>query len=206
MFLKDYDLFIFDWDGTLTTSKGLVRVSAYLKRRYNMDYINSHKQLYTMGSNRSIESKKGISRIYAAVYDFYSMFSMPSLKPHALDLLAELKRNKKKVAIFSDANRHRLYLETRRLGVLDHADMILSADSIKEFKPNPTGIAAILKNFRVKKGRCLYIGDMVVDIFTARFAGVDSCGVSDGVEPKELLKKVKPDYIVDSLESLRKRL
>ena len=45
---------------------------------------------------------------------------------------------------------------------------------------------------------------MAVDVYTARFAGIDSCAIADGVDPYGLLKSVKPDYMVRSIEELMK--
>ena len=87
----------------------------------------------------------------------------------------------------------------------DKVDWILSAESIKRFKPNPTGIVAIEKRLKVKAKDCVYVGDMAVDVYTARFAGVDSCAIANGVDPYNLLKRVKPTYLVRNIGALRSR-
>ncbi|MDE1823222.1 MAG: HAD-IA family hydrolase [Candidatus Micrarchaeota archaeon] len=206
MFLEKYDLFIFDWDGTLSTSSALVRVTRFLKRRYNVDYIRKHKDLYSISSMKDVKRKEGRAKLYSFIYDIYSRFSSAELKPGAMELLKALKKHRKKVAVFSDSNRHRLYIETRKTNAVKYIDFVLSADSIKSFKPDPAGIYTVIDNFDVSKKRCLYVGDMAVDIFTAKFAGIDSCAVCDGLDPKGLLEKVGPDYSVDSLGDLERRL
>lgn len=206
MFLEKYDLFIFDWDGTLSTSSALVKVTRFLKRRYNIGYIKNHKELYTIGSMKDVRRKEGRAKLYSFIYDIYSRFTRAEMKPGAMELLKTLKKHRKKVAVFSDSNRHRLYIETRKTNAVKYIDFILSADSIRSFKPDPAGIYTVMDNFDVPKKRCLYIGDMAVDVFTARFAGVDSCAVCDGLDPKDLLKRVGPDYLIDGIGDLAGRI
>ncbi|MDE1851067.1 MAG: HAD-IA family hydrolase [Candidatus Micrarchaeota archaeon] len=206
MFLEKYDLFIFDWDGTLSTSSALVKVTRFLKRRYNIDYVRAHKELYTIGSMKDVRKKEGRAKLYSLIYDIYSRFTRAELKPGAMELLKALKKHRKKVAVFSDSNRHRLYIETRKTNAVKYLDFILSADSIRSFKPDPAGINTVIENFDVPKKRCLYIGDMAVDVFTAKFAGIGSCSVLDGLDPKDLLEKVGPDYFVEDLADFADKL
>ena len=197
-----YKLFIFDWDGTLSTSTSIVRVSRFVKSRYNIKNIEHTKELYKVDAIKEINSQVRLNRAYAFIYDIYSRFSKPKLKDGAEDLLRLLKKKGKKVAIFSDSNRHRLFIETRKLGVTKYVDFILSADSIKKFKPNPTGLIAIANRFKLNRKQCLYVGDMASDIYTAKFAGMDSCAVCDGIDPEELLKMIKPVYIAKSIRKI----
>jgi len=203
MLIDRYNLFIFDWDGTLATSAPLVKIARLFKRRYSISHMVNRSATYKIDTVSEFVRQEDISRFYAFAYGVYSFFYKPKLKPGAMELLRELKKKGKKVAIFSDANRYRLLIEVKKLGVLDYADLMLSADSIKRYKPNPTGIKMILDNFRCSKSKCLYIGDMAADIFTARFAGVSSCVVGDGVDPHEVLRSVKPTYFSESIGALR---
>ena len=68
-------------------------------------------------------------------------------------------------------------------------------------KPDPIGVAALMRETGIPAGRCLMIGDSSVDIQTARNAGVASCGVTYGFAP-ETLADPAPDRLVDRLEEL----
>lgn len=202
MLIDRYKLFIFDWDGTLSTSTSLVKITRILKRRYDVARIMGSRDQYRIETVPQFNRKEENNELYALVYGIYSLFYRPVLKPGTLELLKALKKRGKKVAIFSDSNRYRLFIEVKKLGILDYVDFMLSADSIKRFKPNPTGIMMIVNNFKCSKSKCIYVGDMASDVFAAKFAGVASCAVGDGVDSYDLLKSVKPDYMIGDIASL----
>ncbi len=206
--LGKYDLFIFDWDGTLSTSTLLVRLSRFLRPGYNIDYAVSHISKYTPGSLNMkylMHEEKG-SAAYARFYDFYSILFSPKLKADTLEMLKKLKRSGKKIAIFSDSNNYRLMSEMKKLGTISYMDTVIAANSIHRYKPDPTGILMIIKKHRIKKSRCIYIGDMASDILTARLAGISSCCVADGFGRYEELKRGRPSYLFSSLSSLSNAL
>lgn len=205
MLLDKYKLVIFDWDGTLSTSSFIVKIARFAKTRYNREDIERKKDIYKVEEVTDTKAAEEINRIYAFLYSIYAVFYTPRLKRNAMALIKHLKKNGKKVAIFSDSNRHRLLMETKKLGVVDYIDFVLSADTIDKFKPNPTGLVTIAGKLKIGKKDCVYVGDMAVDVYTARFAGIDSCAIADGVDPYWLLKSVKPKYIARSIEDLWKK-
>ena len=206
MSMRDYELFIFDWDGTLSTSMMIVRVSNLLRMRYRREHILKHKEDYIANAGRKIKSIERADVFYSKLYDIYSRFSKPSLKPGAMELLEELRKQGKKVAIFSDSQSYRLMLEARTLGIVEKVDFILSASSIDSYKPDPSGLMLIAKKYRKNMKKCLYIGDMPSDIATAKFAGMDSCALGDGLSAYGRLKEVKPDYIFRNTRALLKEI
>ncbi len=203
-------LFIFDWDGTLSTSTAIVRFSRFFKIRYSPSYIVAHSQLFNKNAAagrvdmRVLEREEEKNDIYAKIYEVYSLFAKPKLRKGATELLDALKKSGKKVAVFTDARRYRIIREIRMNGISRRIDYLLSADTIKAYKPNPTGIEIILKEAGVGKERSVYVGDMASDIFTAKFAGIRSCGVGGGMNSIAALKGAKPDFIFDSLEGMAK--
>ncbi len=204
MLLDKYKLVIFDWDGTLSTSTPIARAARFTKIRYSLSDIEKKRHLYKKVKFKDDMRTEEVSRLYAFIYDMYSYFYKPRLKEGVIELMKRLRKLGKRIAIFRDSNRYRLYDETKKLGIGLYVDYILSADTIKRFKPNPTGLISIARRFRVKKNECLYVGDMAVDVYTARFAGIDSCAVANGVDPYKLLKEVKPNYLLRNIESLLK--
>ncbi len=200
--LDDFDLFIFDWDGTISTSTSIVRATRFFKRRYDTTYIEKHRKDYEVKDVSNIRIEEEEHMLFSRAYDLYSVFVRPRLKPGAKKVLNMLKRSSKKIAVFSDAISYRLIKEARMLGLSELPNTFLSSDSIKRYKPDPTGLLVIADSFRAKKDRTIYIGDMSSDIMTARFAGVRACAVCDGVQPYEVLSRAKPDYIFQSLTEM----
>ena len=204
--LKDYDLFIFDWDGTLSTSTMLVRISHFFKKRYNPDYIRAHADKYMQPQRAKIPFRSSEAHAVDFLYEFYSIFTKPKLREGAVELLESLKKRNKKIALFSDGAQHRVHSEVRKLGLEDYFDVILSAETIHAYKPDPTGIILISRELSTRKERCLYIGDMSIDIFTARFGGIDVCSVGNGLDPYPMLVATKPDYLFDSTDALARKI
>ncbi len=194
--LSDYDLFIFDWDHTLTTSTIAVTVLdiiGFRGRRRKIDRMKEKKP--SDFTTRDVEVRERVSRIYSTLDDVYGLVFKPKLKPRAMEMLELLKRKGKKVAIFSDSHSYRLLKEVRMLGVMDHVDLALAAESVGRYKPDPTGLLLISDRFRIGKGRSVYVGDMAWDMLTARLAGMGAIAVADGVDRIAVLKSAEPDRV-----------
>jgi phosphoglycolate phosphatase len=203
--LERYDLYIFDWDNTISSSTAPVRAMQLLKKDIVLWYAKSHREKYRRELTLRIDkfvNESAKSGFYATIYDIYTHFFRPRLKSNALDVLKLLKARGKKVAIFSDSRTYRLFSETRSLGVLKYADMALAAESINHYKPDPAGLLTIIDRFRVRKARTVYIGDMATDILTAKFAGIASWGVADGLDEYGVLKSVGANRVFRNLSSL----
>ncbi len=203
--LKDYDLFIFDWDGTITTSTLIVAVSRLFQRRYDPQYVKRHEEKYRR-EVADVEIRETKSRFLAGIYDAYVAVWPPHMKKDAPEILKKIKGSGKKIALFSDSKSYRLTSELRLLKALDYFDFILSASTIGRYKPDPTGLLAIISKYRVPKERCIYFGDTASDAIAAKFAGIDSCLVGDGLEHYSKLESAEPDYIYRSLDGLLKEL
>ena len=78
---------------------------------------------------------------------------------------------------------------------------IVGAVDGKPRKPKPDGIEAILREHGIKKEEALYIGDMRVDIETAKNAGVFSVFCEWGFGSSETLDLI-PDLTVKSPEEI----
>ncbi|VVB76848.1 Pyrophosphatase PpaX [uncultured archaeon] len=198
--LDNYDLFIFDWDCTLSSSTAPVNFIHLLKKDFKFRYARSHPERYRGNVDlRTVEIEEEGSPIISAMYSFYTFFFRPKLKPAAIEALRSLKARRKKIAIFSDSLVNRLFRETRAAKADGYVDAIISAEAIKHYKPDPTGILLAMDRLHVNKKRTLYLGDTASDILTARFAGVDSCGVADGLDTYENLKGAGATYVVRDL-------
>jgi len=208
MQLSDYELYIFDFDGTLSMPSLFVRLTRYFKKRYDVDFIKKHEDLFNNELKLNDEELKveREERFYSSLYNLYSFFFKPSIKDGSEDLLKTLKERRKKIALFSDGKEYRIRSELAKLRLEEYFDFVLAADSINIFKPNPTPLLLITKKLKVPKEKSIYIGDMPVDIFTAKFAQISSCAVADGLASKEMLKKAEPDFLFDNIKALKEAL
>lgn len=66
-------------------------------------------------------------------------------------------------------------------------------------KPDPGMVLAALQSMRTSPAETLYVGDMTVDVATARAAGLPVAVVPEGSSTREELEAVRPDYLVPAL-------
>ncbi|MGC8479136.1 MAG: HAD family hydrolase [Candidatus Micrarchaeia archaeon] len=206
--LEDKKLFIFDWDGTLSTSTLIVAVSRLLRKNYNIKNIEKNEDYYKGMKNKTLklELKDDTDKFFSSFYDLYAYFYKPKLKRSSIELLKLLNKKNKTVTLFSDSNSYRLMNELRNLKMTEYFDFILSASSINAYKPDPRGILYIIDKYKIKKENVVYIGDTISDIMAAKFANIDSCIVGDGLEPYNRVKKLNPTFLYKNLESFYKDL
>ena len=207
---KRFDVFIFDWDGTLNRLRMITRINERIKRIlgiWNRDSEIKDFQSMDYNLKRRIEAREERKAdIMSILSDVFLIFSKPKLHKDSVELLKELKRRGKGIALLSNERGHRLVGELTYLNLLDYFDIIVSARDIKAMKPNPTGIKAILHSLGTKPGSAIYVGDMADDMLTAKLAKTSSCAVADGFDSYHTLKSTDPDYIFEGIEGLKDAL
>lgn len=204
--LKNYDLFIFDWDGTLCEMRIVLRANENLKRALRT--WNGVAKTKEMESHPRKELKREIrieetkNELLAILFESFTHVYKPRLHRNAIELLMLLKKRRKKVAILSNGNSSRLSKDLEKMGIRKYFDLVVSAKDIGAMKPDPRGIRMIISKLRSKPVRTLYFGDMIDDILTADLARVDSCAISDGFDSHAKLKSSKPTYLFRSVEEI----
>jgi phosphoglycolate phosphatase len=81
-------------------------------------------------------------------------------------------------------------------------DVVLGPEDVPRPKPAPDMLRAALKRLGVSPGRALYVGDMSVDVQTARAAGVRVWAVPTGSEAPEAVARAGPDRLLHDLGEL----
>ncbi len=124
------------------------------------------------------------------------------LLPGVAETLARLDRAGLQLAVCSNKpvafSRELLtYLE-----VAPFFDVVLGPEDVPRPKPAPDMLQAGLRRLGVGAGDALYVGDMVVDIDTARAAGVRVWVVPTGSNDRATLQAARPDRLLDSFSDL----
>jgi phosphoglycolate phosphatase len=88
------------------------------------------------------------------------------------------------------------------LGVADCLDVLLGPEDVDRPKPAPDMLRAALSRLGVAAADTLYVGDMVVDIDTARAAGVTVWVVATGSDERDTLARASPGRILRDLHEL----
>jgi phosphoglycolate phosphatase len=87
-------------------------------------------------------------------------------------------------------------------GLAGRFAVVLGPEEVARPKPAPDMLLAALERLAVGAPRALYIGDMTVDVTTARAAGVAVWAVATGSEAREALAAAEPDRLYASLDEI----
>lgn len=192
------DNFIFDLDGTLlNTLKDLAASTNYALRSAGMPehsvedvrrFVgNGVKKLMERAIPQGLENPK-FDETYATFRKHYLEHSLDTTKPYdgIPEVLAELKRRGKKLAIVSN----KFYAATQELAKHFFPETIQVAIGERENirkKPAPDTVLEAMRQLGVGKEGTVYIGDSDVDIDTAKNVGVPCISVLWGFRDKDFL-------------------
>ncbi len=213
MDLLSFDLLIFDLDGTLIDSKlDLAHAVNATRCHMGMSALD-HERVYSYVGNgapvlirRAMGAQATELEVSEALEFFLEYYrehylDYTTLYPGVRQALDRLRDGGKRMAVLTNkpVGISRAILDG--LGVGGHFFQVYGGNSFDLKKPDPIGVAALMRETGIPADRCLMIGDSSVDIQTARNAGVASCGVTYGFQP-ETLADPAPDRLVDRLEEL----
>ncbi|NYZ75991.1 HAD family hydrolase [Candidatus Micrarchaeota archaeon] len=117
--------------------------------------------------------------------------------------LKELSLRRMKLACQTAATKKDAVIILKNFNLLGYFPVLVTYDDVKKIRPDPEAMYLTMKKLGITdKSRCLYIGDSITDIRFARNAGVKIACVTTGGQPKEILVKEKPDYIINNLPEL----
>jgi len=88
------------------------------------------------------------------------------------------------------------------LGLAPFFDVVLGPDDVPRPKPAPDMLLTALRRLGVSADEALYVGDMDVDVQTARAAGLPVWVVPTGSADRATLEAARPDRLIDGLAEL----
>ncbi len=205
-------LFIFDLDGTLADAYRAIEKSLnFTRNKIGLSKVSYREAKRKVGRGDRIfmetffppETIKEALRIYRRHHK-QSLKIHSRLRPYAKQMLTQLKRKDKLTAIAS--NRPKLFtnLILRTLGIRKYFDMVLCADEIKSNKPNPKILNLLIKKIGVAKREAVFVGDMDIDLETAKRASIDVVFVKGGSSHLSAAGKYKNAKIISSLKEILK--
>lgn len=209
------DNFIFDLDGTLlNTLNDLAASTNYALRwarmpEHSVDDVrrfvgNGVKKLMERAIPDGLDNPK-FDETYATFRKHYLEHSLDTTKPYSgiPEVLAELKRRGKKLAIVSN----KFYAATQELARHFFPETIEVAIGERENirkKPAPDTVLEAMRQLGVGKEGTVYIGDSDVDIDTARNVGVPCISVLWGFRDREFLIEHGATHLISKPEELLK--
>jgi phosphoglycolate phosphatase len=209
----DYELLIFDWDGTLSDSIGRivdamqaaatlsgrpVRDDFAIKGIIGLGLPEAIRTLYPeITANDLIDFRQRYADSYMA------MDVEPSkLFEDVHESLEFFKAEGYRLAVATGKARRGLDRVLKAHGWMDYFDATRAADETAS-KPDPLMLNEILEQCGVRPEKALMVGDASFDLLMARNAGMDSVAVGYGAQALESLRQYEPRLAIKHFSELR---
>lgn len=213
--MSRYELLIFDWDGTIMDSTGLIaRCIQDACRELGLPVPSDADARWVIGLGASASVKYVAPTLaperhaeFAGRYrgHYLAREHEAPLFEGIAALLAELRSRGRRLAVATGKSRHGLDRALQASGLAAHFEASRCADE-GFAKPHPGMLLALLEATGVEPGRALMIGDTTHDLELAANAGVDAVGVTYGAHEAGLLRDRPARHLAASVQELREWL
>lgn len=206
-------LIIFDWDGTLMDSVGLIvdamRYSAQqqgltvtddaTKSIIGIALVDAFPMLFPNDSDKYDELLATYSDYYVKHCDNDKLFD------GVKELISDLHAQGKTLAVATGKKRKGLERVLPNSGIEPFFTVTKTADETAS-KPNPLMLEKILRETSKTVEEAVFVGDSIHDIRMANALKMNSIAVSYGCEKSDVLAKENPTALVNSVKELEKIL
>lgn len=214
--MKQYELVIFDWDGTLMDSVGKI-VACMQQSALTLDMsipteqavrdiigLSMDEALTMLYPDGSAELQAKMKEVYRQQYLELNQTPSP-LFDGVEDLLTALNGLGYKLAVATGKARAGL---NRVLTATELGGYFVASRCADEAasKPSPEMLLQLLTELDVSPDKAVMIGDSIHDLNMANNAGIDAIGVDYGAHDKNKLSQAKPKAVISSPIELLKHL
>ena len=208
---QNFDVIIFDLDGTLVDSRvDLANSVNYTRTRLGLSPVPNELVYTYVGDGAFLLLQRALgpgfeeAEVREAVKSFLENYCQHLLDhtllyPGVEETLEQMEHLALTVLTNKPVGPSISIL--KGLGVLEKFKLVYGGDSFPQKKPHPAGIQRILTETGIPPHRALMVGDSRNDIMTGRNAGISTCGVTYGLAPDQL-KDPSPDYLIDDIREL----
>lgn len=206
-------LIIFDWDGTLMDSVGLIAdAMRYAAEKHGLTVtdeatksiigialVDAFPMLFPNDSDKYDELLATYSEYYVKHCDNDKLFD--GIK----ELIQDLHAQGKTLAIATGKKRQGLQRVLPNSGIEPFFTVTKTADETAG-KPNPLMLEQILAETDKSIEEAVFVGDSIHDIRMANNINMDSIAVSYGCEKADVLVNENPAMLVNSVSELHKTM
>lgn len=198
---KQFDLIVWDWDGTIADSTGMITqalVSAAAQVGLPALATSAASSIIGLGLREAIHALYGDisatqAQALAAQYskNYYAGESNIPLFAGAVDTIKRLNKGGFKLAVATGKGRRGLNLALEHCALTHYFHATRTVDECFS-KPHPQMLHEIMETLVVLPERTLMIGDTSYDLQMAKNAGVSAVGVSYGAQKPEQWQHLNP--------------
>jgi 2-phosphoglycolate phosphatase len=203
---------LFDFDGTLADSFGAITDSTnFTRASYGLPPLPHATVRTYVGYGlsqlmRDLVPGAPVEEAVARYREHHerTMEGATSLLPGVGDTVPELARRGYKLAVCSNKRVEFTRRLASALGLMPHFAYVLGPDDVQQrAKPDPAMVLEGMTRLAVSANETVYIGDMVVDVQTARAANVAVWLVPPDAPPAEApVHGERPDRVLRSFAEL----
>ena len=208
---RKFDLIVFDWDGTLSNSTGLIVLCIQAAcRDLGVAVPSDEDAAYVIGLGLHDALERvapGLPKArypeLGARYRYHYVAKQDELVlfDGALEMLRALKLRNHWLAVATGKSRRGLDDSLAHSQLKTLFDATRTADETAS-KPDPTMLLQLMSEFGAEPTRTLMIGDTTHDLLLAANAGTPSVGVSYGAHDHESFAALKPLFVAHSMREL----
>lgn len=208
--MRDKQLIIFDWDGTvMDTVPKIVNTVKLVAKKHHLEAPSDHaiRGIIGLSLETAIAQLFGetspitkLASTYKHIY-LHEDDTPSALFPHVKACLASLKQRGYTLAVATGKSRvglNRLMAET---GLENYFSATRTACECAS-KPSPEMILEICDELAIAPNHAVMIGDTDIDMTMANNAKVTSIGVTFGAHTLAQLEACQPDHIVTQFEQI----
>jgi phosphoglycolate phosphatase len=215
--IKNLKLALFDYDGTIVDSAGMIvqgAIEAF--RMCGLPDPDPQKVRENIGRPLTVAldvympvgytvTPEQISEAYRSWYAEQGRLGLQNepLYPGMVELIHELKSNDWLIGIATNKSRIGLTNGLSKHNLSNIFDITLSTDE-NIAKPNPAMALRAMKELGVEEKYSVIIGDTINDIGLGVNSGITSIGVTWGYNNRELLMSAGANHLVDNAQDLSK--
>ena len=208
---RRFDLIVFDWDGTLFDSTGLIvqciqsacrDIGVAVPSDEDAAYViglGLHDALKHAAPGLPVERYPELGARYR--HHYFARQHELVLFPGTLEMLHALKARNHWLAVATGKGRRGLDEALAHSQLQGLFDGTRTADETAG-KPNPLMLNQLMREFGVDPQRTLMIGDTTHDLQLAANAGAASVGVSYGAHDPESFTALQPLFVAHDTRSL----
>ncbi|RPI73954.1 MAG: HAD family hydrolase [Ignavibacteriales bacterium] len=137
---------------------------------------------------------------------YFDFIDKSELYPSVKETLEEIKKKNILISLLTTKGQDQAEKIIEHFKLSEYFDYIMGRRTGMPVKPNPEPLFEICKSLKVKPEETLITGDTELDILCGKNAGSFSCGVTYGYRGKEILLKENPDFYIDSMDELLKKM
>lgn len=201
---------LFDFDGTLAdTYPGITASVNHVRAAYGLPPLTEDEVRWHVGRGPAYLLERtvpqGDNAANVARYKAHHPSVMRSgtrLFPGVADTLRTLHTRGLRLAVCSNKPKRFTLELLDYFGLAALMALVLGPEDVQQLKPAPDMLLRALEQLNLQPPEALYVGDMVVDIQTARSAGVAVWVVPTGSERLPALQAGQPDRLLQGLREL----